>query len=214
VIALFVVVAGVGSLIYAAWYTSEPVRIRRMLRDAQTYPIADLQDGQAGRIVGRAQVYRERIVAPLSGRRCLYYVVAIEQSKYGTDVWSALGREERSVAFFVEDATERAIVDANHARVALEFDHETISRSVEELDDAQRALLARQRINPLHRTLRYMEAILDAGEIVSVLGAGTREPDPDRPPESAYRGNQPTRLRLTSSRRHPLVISDDPDTTS
>jgi hypothetical protein len=214
VIAFLVVAASVSGLLYAAWFTSEPVRIKRMLRSAQTYPIVDVRDGQTSRIVGRAQVHRDRLVAPLSGRNCLYYVATIEQSKHGTDIWTPLASEERGVPFVVTDATGRAIVDASHATVALEFDHECISRSVLELDAAQRAMLDRQRIDPLHRTLRYLEAIIGEGEVVSVLGAGSREIDPDAPPESAYRGGHPTRLRLAGSRRYPLLISDDPKTAS
>ncbi len=205
-----VVVGAVGGLLYAAWYTSEPVRIRRMLRDARACSIADLGDGQSGRIVGAAQLHRDHLIAPLTGRRCLYYVATIEQSKYGTDVWSMLATEERGVPFAVTDGTGRAIVDATHANVALEFDHHTVSKTDLELDAAQRALLARQRIDPTHRTLRYAEAIICEGKLVSVLGIGTREPDPDAPPASAYRGGQPTRLRLTGSRRYPLVMGDTP----
>lgn len=205
----------VGGLFYAAWYTSDPQRIKRMLRDARTFRIADLEDGQTGRIIGHAQVHRDHLVAPLSGRRCLYYVATIEQSKYGTDVWTPLATEERSTLFAVTDGSGRAIVDASHAQAALEFDHEHIARTAEELDDAHRALFSRVRVDPRNRTpLRCAEAIVTEGDLISVLGSGTREPDPDSPPESAYRGNHPTRLRLTSSRRYPLVISDDPATTT
>ena len=207
---LVIMVGSVAGLLYATWYGSEPARIRRRLRNAQTYAIVDLGDGQTGRIVGRAQLHRDHLVAPLSGRRCLYYVATIEQSKYGTDIWTLLATEQIGVPFAVTDGTGRAIVDATHAQVAFEFDHQSESRTVEELDDAQRTLLTRQRIDPLDRLLRYAEAIVTDGKRVTVLGAGTREPDPDAPPELAYRGAQPTRLRFTGSRRHPLVMSDAP----
>jgi hypothetical protein len=64
----------------------------------------------------------------------------------------------------------------------------------------------------LYKRLRYREAIVAIGEIISVLGSGTREPDPQAAPAD-YRGGQPTLIRLTSSPRYPLVISDDPSTT-
>jgi hypothetical protein len=213
-LALLVLATVVGGLLYAAWHTSEPVRIKRLLRSAQTYRIADLHDGHPGRIVGLAQVYRDHVVAPLSGRRCLYYVATIEQSKYGTEVWTPLASEEGGVPFVVSDASGRAIVDTTDATVVFDFDVQAITRTVDVLDDAQRSMLARQRIDPLHRTLRYAEAVLSDGERVAVLGAGMREPDPETPPESAYRGNHPTRLRIANSSRYPLVISDDPATTS
>ena len=65
----------------------------------------------------------------------------------------------------------------------------------------------------LFESLRYREAMIEVGETVAVLGSGVREPDPNAPPEAAYRGAPPTPLRLTSSPRFPLIISDDPSTT-
>jgi hypothetical protein len=40
--------------------------------------------------------------------------------------------------------------------------------------------------------------------------ATTREPDPDAPPDARYRGDAPTQLRMTSSRKQPMMISDSP----
>lgn len=63
---------------------------------------------------------------------------------------------------------------------------------------------------PISVALHYREAVIEIGETVSVLGSGTREPDPDAPPSAAYRDGSRTRLRLTSSKQHPLCITDDP----
>jgi hypothetical protein len=53
---------------------------------------------------------------------------------------------------------------------------------------------------------KYYESIIAIGETVAVLGAGTREPDPDAKP----RGDDvpATRLLLTTSDKNKLVISD------
>ena len=64
-----------------------------------------------------------------------------------------------------------------------------------------------------NKNLRYIEAVIEVGETVSVLGSGVREGDPMALPPEGYRSAPPTRLRLTSSPRFPLVISDDPSTT-
>jgi hypothetical protein len=58
------------------------------------------------------------------------------------------------------------------------------------------------------RNLRYREAIIEVGETIAVVGSGVREPDRDAMPEGAYRDAQRTCLRMTSSRKQPMIISD------
>jgi hypothetical protein len=69
-----------------------------------------------------------------------------------------------------------------------------------------------QTVFPRHwlddRNLRYREAIIEVGETIAVVGSGVREPDPDAMPEGAYRDAQRTCLRMTSSRKQPMIISD------
>lgn len=64
-----------------------------------------------------------------------------------------------------------------------------------------------------NKGLRYKEAMIEVNETVAVLGQGIREPDPEMALAQDYRTGPPTRLRLTSSPRFPLVISDNPSTT-
>jgi hypothetical protein len=117
------------------------------------------------------------------------------------------------VPFVLEDGSGRAIVDATAARIAIDFDGRSQSGTFDDPTEAERAFLARHGEKGqgwiFNRRLRYREAVIAEGETIAVLGAGTREPDPDAPPSEAYRGDAPTRLRLTSSPRYPLVISDD-----
>jgi hypothetical protein len=113
----------------------------------------------------------------------------------------------------VEDDSGRALVDATAARISINFDDKSQSGTFDDPTPAETAFLQRHGQKGqgwvFNRGLRYREAVIEEGEMIAVLGAGTREPDPDAPPTEAYRGDAPTRLRLTSSRKHPLVISDD-----
>src|SRR6185295_9179905 len=101
------------------------------------------------------------------------------------------------------------------ARVALDFDSNSTSSTSGDPTAQERAFLERHGARDqgwFTKRLRYREAIIAIGETISVLGSGTREPDPQAAPAD-YRGGQPTLIRLTSSPRYPLVISDDPSTT-
>src|SRR5262249_37502511 len=115
------------------------------------------------------------------------------------------------VPFMVEDGSGRALVDPTGAEVVLNFDGESSSGTFHDADARQEAFLAKHGRTSkgwiFNRGLRYREAMIEAGETIAIVGSAVREPDPDAPPEEAYRGPPKTRLRLTSSTRFPLLIS-------
>jgi hypothetical protein len=190
-----------------------------LLRRARRQHIGDLPESTPGRIVGRVQLLGEPLIAPLSKRRCVLYIVRVEEGQDRMSMraseWTTIIREEKSVAFAMADGTGRAIIDPANAQLALDFDHHGSSGMGDDPSEMEAELLAQHGESPqgsmFNRTLRYSEAVIGVDDEVAVLGAGVREPDPDAPPADAYRGDQPTRLRLTSSPRYPLVISDLPD---
>lgn len=198
----------------ASYYRDDRVRKRR-LRAAHPWPIAELPEDTLGRVIGRAKLLEETLTAPLTGRECVYYNVRVSEGEQpGTTVID----DHRGVPFVLEDSTGRAIVDPTGAETVVVCDSTTTSGVLNPPDERLSTYLATFGQRPtgfmFNRALRYEESIIEIGELVSVLGAGIREPDPEAPPTSAYRGGQPTRLRLTSSARYPLLISDDPSTTS
>src|SRR5689334_11338715 len=85
------------------------------------WPLAELPDGQQGRLVGTARELHRTLTAPLSGRACLFHLVVVEQVRSsGT---RELFTERSSVAFTLEDPSGTAIIDPARASVALAFDH-------------------------------------------------------------------------------------------
>jgi hypothetical protein len=214
---LALLVLGLAGFVgWAFWHFSENQTIRRQLRTAPTKRIQELRDDELGKVVGRARALDEALMAPLSGRRCVYFVATVEEhrSTGKTSYWKTIIRETRGVPFMLEDDSGRALIDATAARVAVDFDGKSNSGTFDDPTPEEKTFLERHGHKGqgwiFNRTLRYREAVIADGEMIAVLGAGTREPDPDAPPAEAYRGDAPTRLRLTSSRTYPLVISDDP----
>lgn len=191
----------------------------RKLRKAKSYPIADLPEGVSGRVVGEAYPLAQTLAGPLTGRPCVYYIAKVEQhhSNGKSGYWKTIITEQRGVPFGMRDATGRAIVDPNGAEIALDFDDKSTSGFLDNATEIEERFLQRHGKTSqgllFNKGLRYREAIIAVGETVAVLGEGVREPDPDADPAGDYRGVPPTRLRLTSSPRFPLVISDNPSTT-
>jgi hypothetical protein len=135
------------------------------------------------------------LVAPISGRRCVFYAVEIEDQ-------GALFDESNAVPFVVEDPSGRALVEPEGSMVAV-TEHTGWLRSP--LSDAQHQLFVRNRRVPAN--VWYRERIIPVDGWLEIIGAGTREPDPDAAPGS-YRGDPPTRVVLQSSSRRRLLISD------
>jgi hypothetical protein len=214
------VVGLIGAAGIAFWYFSDDQTIRRQLRNAPMKRIAELGDDELGKLVGRARALDEVLHAPVTGRPCVYFVATVEEYRPSgkSRYWRQIVKEECGVPFVLEDGSGRAIVDATAARIAIDFDGKSTSGTFDNPTDTERAFLARHGQTGegwlFNKTLRYREAVIAEHETIAVLGAGTREPDPDAPPAGAYRGDVQTRLRLTSSPKYPLVISDDPSTTS
>jgi hypothetical protein len=189
-------------------------RLRRRLRQAPRWPLAELPEDTWARITGVARPLGGRVLeAPLSGRLCLYYSIAIEERGPGGSL-AVLAGEQEGLPFVLEDRDRRAVIDPAHARISTAFDHVTESRALFDAGPRERALLERYAL--VHRdwftteSLRYCEAIIEVDEPLTVVGSGTREPDPEAPPGGVYRDGRPTRIRLTGSARYTLMISDDP----
>lgn len=211
-VALFALIGGVALL---GWYFSKPQRIKRAIAAAQRWRIAELPDSTIGRIIGAAKPIGEPLTSPLGGRACIYYLAEVLTGGKHPKV---IIREERSISCFLEDDSGRAIVDVEGAELVLSEDATTSSGTFDDATAVEAAFLARhgQRATGafFNRSLIYRERTISIGETIAVVGAGVREPDPDAPPSEAYRGAPAMRLRLASTPRWKLRISDHPSTTA
>ncbi len=215
-VAIFIVVIVIAIV---GWAFSKANRLKRALRDMKAMPIGQLAENTLGKVVGQAHPVGQTLVGPLTGRPCLYYIALVEQqvSTGRSSYWKTIIKEEMGVPFQVVDISGRAIVDPRGAEVALTFDGTSKSGTFNDADPIQEAFLQRHGHSSkgwvFNKGLRYKEAMIEINEVVAVLGSGIREPDPMMAPAQDYRSGPPTLLRLTSSPKFPLVISDDQSTT-
>ena len=192
---------------------SPHAKLMRLFHKGPQRTIAGFSEGSAAKIVGRVAVANEALEAPLTGRQCVYYEAIVKKDE-GEDS-TTLIREERGVPFFVEDDTGRALVDPHGATIAVVVDSHTCSGTFADPTAAEKAFLDRHEESGtgwiFNRSLQYREGVLEPGELVAVLGRGVREPDPGGVHAArGYRDMPAMRLRMQSSDRQPLYISDDP----
>lgn len=194
---------------------AEERKHRKLMRQAPYYALAELPENTFGKIVGVTRPDRQRLLeAPLSGRLCVYYEVAID-AMAGKSMLKTLATEQEGIAFVLADGDARAFIDPANAFISTGIDHVTHS-TLNLASTNQQALLERHGLFgtrlPLADGLRYREAIIEADERIAVFGGGVREPDPEAD-AGAYRDSPPTRMCLTGTSRFPLFVSDDPRVT-
>jgi hypothetical protein len=210
---VIVLVAVLGGAVIglARWHWSDAARIRRALRGARPVSIAEAPEDELVRLDGRI-MEGETVEAPLSGRRCVYYIAIVEK-KHGNDSWRERARETGGVGFTIDDGTGCAIVDPTGARIDVAFDRTTYSGGLDRPGVKERAFLERHGLEAagwiFNKELRYREGVFEVGEPIAIMCQPVREPDPAvSSREAGYRDAPPTRLRIGGSSRYPILLSD------
>lgn len=188
-------------------------RFRRRLKRHRLWRLSELPDGCYGRIVGRAHPIGEPLIAPMTGRRCIYYEVKVE----GTGIAPSPGKmtviaaETKAIPFLLVDATGRSLVQPDGADVLVDFDERSdFTTQVRMVTPSHKEFFARHGRTILDGAygtqLRYREAVIEVEDMITLLGVGRREPDPD----TASAGIGPrSRVRFENTPAHPLMITDD-----
>lgn len=174
------------------------------------WQIAHLPEHQEGRLVGNVRALPRTLIAPLTGRTCVYYLVVVEQALLLG--WQEYYIDRCGAAFALDDTSGTAIINPTRAGVELAFDYRAVIRSSDEPTPAQRAVLARAVLarqgyrGDGDDLLRFSEAVLSAGDRVTVVGTGRHSPDVASSTELDYRSAIPVRLHLEGSDAAPLSI--------
>jgi hypothetical protein len=178
--------------------------VRHRQRGARRWQIAHLPEHREGRLDGDVRALPRALTAPLTGRPCVYYQVVVEQAVLLG--WQELHVDRCGAAFALDDPSGTAIINPTRASVAIAFDHRAVIRS-SEVTPPQRALLAAQGYrSDSDDLLRFSEAVLSAGDRVTVVGTGKQSPDVVSSAELDYRTAIPARLHLEGSDAAPLSI--------
>ena len=184
-------------------------KIKKLLRHAAPYSLAAFPEATFGRVIGTVQPHRSRVLeAPLSGRLCAYYSIAVRAHvvswRTRREPYTTIAEEQEAVPFELHADGDRAVIDPKDAWISSGFDH----KSDDLFDPRVQRLIGRMGI--VVAPLLIQEAVLELDERIAVFGAAVREPDPGSVSgEAGYRDGVPLRLRFTGTAKFPLVIRDD-----
>jgi hypothetical protein len=162
------------------YYYNDKQQILRELKKSRRKTISQVREREYAKVVGKAKHVSEPLIAPISGRPCVYYEVLVE--KYRDDSWDSVIEDSKSQDFFIENNSELAIVKAaleedaeDFRRVHLVKDHERGSGFMNNASHKLEAYLAQHNKSStgflgFNKTLRYKEGIIALNETVAVKG--------------------------------------------
>jgi len=193
----------------------DAVKVRKILARARIVPIDKTEDGAIAVVRGTVAPLDGELIAPISGRRCVCWLVVFDE--VGSPDFVELGRSQEVVPFLVRSAEgtarvvpERAVLGpmplirsmpmplALHSPPGLHHPDPVIELALR---------ICTLRPNHLSTQLRATEYAIAIDAEVTVQGHVAHEADPDGAAGVVgYRNALPIRPVLSGSRRRGLLI--------
>ncbi|MFO0552927.1 MAG: hypothetical protein U0271_31355 [Polyangiaceae bacterium] len=210
----------VGAIFVVAifvWYFSADQVKKRKLVAAPLRSLAELADGEVGKIRGEVKLLGKPLRGPLSRRKCAYWFVHVEEyrSSGKSGYWATFLKEEKGRDFLLLSDGAKVRVEMDGADVLGQADHQQSSGMWNDATPELEAFLAKRGLSSqgliFNKRLRYREVVLEPGERVTALGklGSEEEPQPDEAGQG-YR-DSPKRRVIGPPDDARLILSDRGD---
>ena len=208
----------VGTIIFLSYYLSNKQVILRKLAKTPIKSSSGMQTNAFVKVHGKALHVKEPLIAPLSGRKCIFYILRIEKqvSNGKSTHWKTIHNEESFQEFFVESRGDYVIVrpakrPKKNYKSYLIKDKKMSSGAFKSTTPKFESILLKYGIDPkglfgFKKTLRASEGIIEVGETITVGGIAKWK-NLSEPIE----GYPYSRIaELVSDNNQQLYITDDP----
>ncbi len=210
-IAVFVIVC----IVVLSLLFSKKAIVKRKLRRTPLVPISMFRNEETARIVGKVVLVGEALEAPLSGRKCAYYYIHVEQktSSGKSTSWRTIIEEEVAGDFVVYESNSCAMIDTKKVKSYIVEDRKYSSGTFHDAEERMEKYLNAHNNEStgflgFNKALRYKEGILEPGETIAVVGKGQWKRT-ERTDIPAPYGKI---LMMIADGNKPVYLSDDPDT--
>ena len=207
-----------GIILVLSWlykmYFSRRAVVRRKLRSMGVKKIADIEEGEMGRVTAAVALLGRKLKAPLSGRRCSFYHVRVDEKRSSGKHthWVKIIDEEMVGDVILHDGDNYVIVKTSLIKAFLLPDMEYRTGFLKDPSEAQIKFLKHHGHDctdffGMNKGIQYQEGVLEANEIVSVMGKASWKSTDE------FQIKIPARkvLVLEEHEEEPVYLSDDPD---
>ena len=211
IIILVIIAIGIGS-----FYFSKKQRILRKLNKFHTRRVIQFRTNELTKITGKTLHVHEPLIAPLSGRRCVAYLITVKKKRNTgkSSSWHTVLQLEEFQDFFIEENGEVVLVQPRKSPkknydAFLVQDHSVRSGFLNDPTPEFESFLRTHDIDStnllgFNKTLEYSERVIELGEIVTVGGIAKWKEVNEQLSDYSY-----TRIAaLESSDKQKIVITD------
>lgn len=177
-IPVFIIISVAVIVLSFVFYFSVKNRILRELIKSKAKSIVSVKENEYVKIIGKARHVGEPLIAPISGKQCIYYQTNVAtKGKHSR----TLINETKTSDFFIESGGEMAIVKTDQPnsfrRIFLKRDTLKSSGYLNDASHRLEAYLKRHNhvstnLLGFNKRIRYEEGIIELGEEVIVKGIG------------------------------------------
>lgn len=203
-----------GLLGFLAFYYSSKHRILREFKKSRKKSIHSIRENEYAKVIGKAKPVKEPLVAPLSGRECVYYHVVVEVK--GDKSWRKIINDEKVQDFFIESNSEIAKVEMTslHKSMKRYYLVKDYKKNSGFRNDAPKQLEAYLEMHNktctgffgISKTIRYTEAVIELNETIGVKGIAKRQTLNE--PIVGYSYSK--LVTLTGTKKEKLLVTDEP----
>ena len=212
-----IIVVVIGLIAFLGYYFSAKQMVLRKLSKIPLKPATGLKTSELTKVTGKALHVKAPLIAPLSGRECVFYTIKIEKrvSNGKSSHWKTVIKEEKTQEFFINSNGDFVIVRPTQSPKNyisyLVKDKKTSSGTFNDPTPEFEALLKQYNILSVNllgfnKPLRYKEGVIEIGEEITVSGIAKwktlSEPIPD------YHYSKIA--ELVSDGKEKLIITDFP----
>jgi hypothetical protein len=177
---LGIVILVILLVILCAFYFSRSAIVKRRLRKTPLRRISECRAGEVVRISGTIFPAGKTLVAPLSGRKCVYYHILVEKhvQRGKHSHWIDLIEEEKAGDVVIKDGDNYAIIKTEAVKSHIIPDQKYASGLFKDAGKELEAYLQQHGEDStgflgFNNTLRFKEGILEEGEQITVAGTAT-----------------------------------------
>jgi len=195
-----IVVGAVIAIQTAVWWAQPRTRGRRLLRKARNVPIAEIKDGEWVKVTGVAHAIGPIETSLVGRRECIGFHVQVQRLG-GRSAGVVVLERESCPAFTITDETGTVVVDGPFL-FAIDWDVWSTATA------AHLRILKESGVHGRtfwHR-FAYREGLIQPGDVITVLGLATFEPDPSQPPADLRSPALKIHLRGSGNRR--VILAD------
>ena len=205
----------IAIIIFSQVFSKKAI-VKRRLKKAEFKKIPEFKGNNIAKIVGTVELGDTHLIAPLSGRKCCFYYVHVEEkvSSGKSSRWKSLIEEEVSDKILVKEDSRYAYINDEFIKCYIVQDRNFSSGFWNGASKHLESYLHSHGFSSegfwgMNKTLRYKEGVIEDGEELAIFGRGVWKDATELDLEDKY-GKV---LEITAPDGEPVYFSDDTDTT-